>query len=182
MGHRVQKWDTQQAVKDCFSHSRKLAEGPRVDVEPSPEGIEKIKEFCAEVENLLISKFRGASVPVDDKVPFHECLQELFGELDISGTHDLSGTENAAHLEGVSQQILKLATDGDTDGFANHSLSGGIDTRKTVDAFTRSPSDFADSIWGSIRLKQEKIPEPETSTPPAPPAGKTVEITYTYAK
>ncbi len=165
MGHRVQKWDTQQAVKDCFSHSRKLAEGPRVDVEPSPEGIKKIKQFCAEVEDRLIAKFRCASVPVDDKVPFHECLQALFGALDLSGTHDLSGTGNVDHLEGVSQQILKLATDGNTDGFANHSLSGGIDTRKTVDAFTRSSSDFADSIWGSIRLKQEKIPETAQPVP-----------------
>ncbi len=182
MGHRVQKWDTQQAVKDCSSHSRKLAECPSADVEPSPDGIKKIKEFCSEVQSLLIAKFRGASVPVGDKVPFHECVQELFGELDISGTHDLSGTENAAHLEGVSQQILKLATDGDTDGFSNHSLSRGIGTRKTVDAFTRSPRHFADSIWESIRLKQEKILEPTTSAPlvpsapPAPFAGKSLNL------
>ncbi len=170
-GHEILKWDTQQAVKDCFSHSQKLVESPGADVEPSPDGIKKIKEFCSEVEDLLIAKFRRDSVPVDNRIPFHECLQELFGELDISGTNDLSGTGNVNHLEGVSQQILKLATDGNTERFSNHSLSAGIGNRKTVDAFTRSPSHFADSIWESIRLKQEKISETATSpVPPVPPA------------
>ncbi len=159
-GHEIQKWDTQQAIKDCFSHSQKLPK-----VEPSPDGIKKIKEFCAGIEDLLIEKFRSASVPADDKIPFHECLLELFGELDLSKTNDLSGTGNLHHLEGVSQQILKLATEGNTDGFSNHSLSGGIDTRKTVDSFIRSPSHFADSIWESIIMKEEKIPETARSVP-----------------
>ncbi len=143
--------------------SRKLAEGPKTDVEPSPDGIKKIKEFCAELEDLLIQKFRNASIPVDNKIPFHECLQKLFGELDLSGTNDFSGTGNVNHLEVVSRQILKLATEGNADRLSKHSLSGGIDTRKTVDDFTGSPRHFADSIWEPTGLKQEKIPEMATS-------------------
>ncbi len=86
--------------------------------------------------------------------------------MDISETNDLSGTGNMDHIEGVCHQILKLATNGDINRFGNNSLSGGIETRKTVDAFIRSPRHFADSVWKSIRMKEERIPETAPTVPP----------------
>ncbi len=121
-GHLVHKWNTLQAISDCYCHSEKLAVAEKVTEKPSADGIKKIREFCSEVENLLVEKFRGACVHADKKIPFHECLHDLFGELDISGANDLSETGNVSHLEGVSQQILKLAMEGNTEGFSNHSL------------------------------------------------------------
>ncbi len=185
--HQVHRWDTLQAVRDCYQYSRDNM--GKIGSEVSSESLRKIKELCAGIEMGLIQKLKSMR---NGKVPLHWTLEELFGNFQVSPNvvNNLSSGGNADRIGDVSTQIVKMAA-GQTqpDSILNTAFGPNSIVEFRITAQSISDAIWKETVLGHEKGKMESLetsavspgPDPvaeyknfltrgNTSSPSAPPA------------
>ncbi len=144
-------------MKDCSAHSKKMAREESKESPIQSTVLDQIDEFCQKIKQHLVLKLhQHVNREPAEKLHFHECLESFMGQLDESGTNDLTAGGNSDRVKAVAGEILRVV------GAEPMDLPQNLrnpPSEVVVENFQKTPESVAQSIWESLKIQHRKLPE-----------------------